>query len=329
MTRNSVDEFSLISRYFGDVGRVSGVFAENSPVILGVGDDCAILRSPPDQEICLSIDTLVSGVHFPHSISAYHLGYRCLAVSVSDLAAMGAQPVAFTLALTLPDNDPVWLEGFSRGLSEAANQFAIRLIGGDTTRGPLTLSLQVHGLVPTGMAMRRSGARPGDLICVSGPLGDAGAALDFLHLENSTESTTPAIHYLLDRYFKPQPRLALGRLLREFASAAIDISDGLLADFQHIAEASQVGGVFNEVLIPLSTAIKAVAAEKALSLALSAGDDYELCFCLPEESLGQLEGDPLFDSVAVIGRVSAEAGLRMIRTDGSEQVLAPVGYQHF
>lgn len=329
MTNRSIDEFGLISRFFGNVG----VFDESlfdSPVIpLGIGDDCAILRPPPEHEICLSIDTLVCGVHFPETITPYHLGYRCLAVSLSDLAAMGAKPVAFTLALTLPESSPEWLAEFSRGLSHLANQYQIRLIGGDTTRGPLTISIQVHGLVPVDQAIKRSGAQEGDLICVSGALGAAGAALDVLHLESEIKSARAGIRHLLERYFLPQPRIDLGCLLRGHATAAIDISDGLLADFNHIAESSKVGGLFYEVQIPCSELLTSEVGSESLSLALTAGDDYELCFCLPAYRYDQLKHDDLFKDVSVVGVVSSELGLKMQCKDGSERVLSPNGYTHF
>lgn len=329
MTSHSNDEFGLISRYFNNVG----AFDESpysSPVIpLSIGDDCAILSPPPNVDLCLSIDTLVCGVHFPESITPYHLGYRSLAVSLSDLAAMGATPVAFTLALTIPSNDPEWLAGFTQGLSDLANKHQIRLIGGDTTKGPLTLSIQVHGLVPKGDAIRRSGANTGDLICVSGPLGDAGAALNFLEYETTENLTNECVKRFLDRYFKPEPRIALGCLLRGVATAAIDISDGLLADFNHIAVSSNKGGLFYEEHIPLSDALVTEMRDQSLPLALSAGDDYELCFTLPEASYKQLKNDVLFQSVSVIGEVTQEAGLKMRYKDGSETQLNVKGYTHF
>lgn len=329
MNSRSIDEFGLISRYFGNVGAFDESLFDSPVIPLGIGDDCAILRPPPEHEICLSIDTLVCGVHFPESITPYHLGYRCLAVSLSDLAAMGAKPLAFTLALTLPESDPEWLAEFSRGLSQLANQYQIRLIGGDTTKGPLTVSIQVHGLVPVDQAIKRSGAQVGDLICVSGSLGAAGAALSFLHLESEIKSGRPGIRHLLEHYFCPQPKIELGCLLRGHATAAIDISDGLLADFNHIADSSRVGGVFYEDQIPCSELLISEVGSRSLSLALTAGDDYELCFCLPESRYDQLKNDELFKTVRVVGIVSSELGLKMQCQDGSEQVLSPKGYTHF
>ena len=327
--KHSNDEFSLISRFFSDVGSVGGPFSDESLVALGIGDDCAVLRSVPDYDTCLSIDTLVCGVHFPENIAPDKLGYRCLAVSLSDLAAMGAHPTVFTLAITLPDNNAKWLEGFSQGLSRIASEYGIRLVGGDTTRGPLTLSLQVHGLVPSGTAIKRSGARPGDLICVTGVLGYAGAALDYLHVDDASVLLKDNIQHFLSRYYYPQPRISTGIALRGLASAAIDISDGLLADYNHIAEASGVGGVFYEKDIPLSNALSVEVGDKALSLALSAGDDYELCFCIPESQTKHLRDNTLFNDVLVIGKVSEAQGMIMIDGDGNEKNLSPKGYQHF
>ena len=302
----------------------------DSPIIpQGIGDDCAILRPPPGHEICLSIDTLVCGVHFPESISPYHLGYRSLAVSLSDLAAMGAKPVAFTLALTIPESSPEWLAEFSRGMSQLAERHQIKLIGGDTTKGPLTISIQVHGLVPVDQAIKRSGAQEGDLICVSGSLGAAGAALRFLHMEAEMDAVNDNIRHLLEHYFCPQPKIELGCLLRSQANAAIDISDGLLADFNHIATSSNVGGLFYEEQIPCSEKLIAEVGSEAQSLALTAGDDYELCFSLPAQRYDQLKGEDLFKNVVVVGVVSAEQGLKMKCKDGSERVLNPGGYTHF
>ena len=327
--KHSSDEFSLISRFFNDVGRVGEPFSDDSLVALGIGDDCAILRSPAGYETCLSIDTLVCGVHFPENIAPDKLGYRSLAVSLSDLAAMGANPVAFTLAITLPDNNAQWLEGFSQGLSRIANEYGVRLIGGDTTKGPLTISIQVHGFAPSGMAIRRSGANPGDLICITGTLGDAGAALDYLHLDESSGDLNANIQHFLRRYYYPQPKISAGLAIRALASAAIDVSDGLLADFNHIAESSQVGGVFYENNIPVSDELVAEKGGGAMSLALTAGDDYELCFCIPASLVEAMKENKLLDRVVIIGRVKASLGMTMIDNDGNERSLSPKGYQHF
>ncbi len=327
--RHSSDEFSLISRFFNGVGRVGEPFSDDSLVALGIGDDCAILRSPAGYETCLSIDTLVCGVHFPEDIVPDKLGYRSLAVSLSDLAAMGANPVAFTLAITLPDNNEEWLEGFSKGLSRIANECGVRLIGGDTTKGPLTVSIQVHGLTPSEMAIKRSGANPGDLICITGSLGDAGAALDYLHLDDFADDLNVNIQHFLNRYYYPQPKISEGLAIRGIASAAIDISDGLLADFNHIAESSQVGGLIYESSIPISAELLAEKKGGAMSLALTAGDDYELCFCVPASLVGVMRENSLLDEVVIIGEVTASPGIIVVDESGSERQVSPKGYQHF
>ena len=323
------DEFSLISRFFNDVGRVGEPFSDDSLVALGIGDDCAVLRSLAGYETCLSIDTLVCGVHFPENIAPDKLGYRSLAVSLSDLAAMGASPITFTLAITLPDNNAAWLEGFSQGLSRIANEYGVRLVGGDTTKGPLTISIQVHGLVPSGMAIKRSGANPGDLICITGPLGDAGAALDYLHLDEYSDDMNASAQHFLSRYYYPQPKISEGLAIREFATAAIDVSDGLLADFNHIAESSGVGGMLHEKYIPMSAELVAEKGESALSLALTAGDDYELCFCIPASLVEVMKESEVLSEVVIIGRVTASSGIVMIDENGNERRLSPKGYQHF
>ncbi|HAC29366.1 MAG TPA: thiamine-phosphate kinase, partial [Marinobacter hydrocarbonoclasticus] len=236
-------EFELIRKYFQPLADGAG----QDQLLLGPGDDCAIQRVSPGLDLVFSVDTLVEGVHFPSDYSPDYLGWRALAVAVSDLAAMGASPVCFTLALTLPDANPGWLKPFSEGLARASKAFGIALAGGDTTRGPLTISIQVHGTVERGRALYRSGAKPGDLICVSGTLGAAGAALDYL----AAPAPSPAQLALLSRYHFPQPRLELGQQLAGRASSAIDVSDGLLADLGHILEASGTGARIDTGRIPM------------------------------------------------------------------------------
>ena len=309
-------EFELIRRYFLPLSRAG----KHSAILLGPGDDCAIQRVGEGQDLVFSVDTLVEGVHFPEHYSPEHLGWRSLAVAASDLAAMGADPVCFTLAMTLPEADSDWLQGFSSGLSSASRQFGLNLAGGDTTRGPLTLTLQVHGTVPTDSAIRRSGAKPGDVICVSGTLGNAGAALAILDLESPAAEQAE----LLTHYHAPQPRLALGRALRGSASAAIDISDGLAADLGHLLEASGVGGTIDVGRLPLSDALVALR-EDASDLALYAGDDYQLCVTMPNTSLEALPG-AIRDQLTVIGRVREGKGLIV---DGGDARAQSGGYDHF
>ena len=309
-------EFELIRRYFLPLAQ-SG---KHPDIVLGPGDDCAIQRVGVGQDLVFSVDTLVEGIHFPKGYAPEKLGWRSLAVAASDLAAMGADPVCFTLAITLPEANPDWLRDFSSGLSAASRQFGLNLAGGDTTRGPLALTLQVHGTVPRNGAIRRSGAKADDLICVSGTLGNAGAALDFL----KTETPTPEQAELLEYYHAPQPRLALGRALREKASAAVDISDGLVADLGHLLEASNLGGTINVRQLPLLKALVALRPD-ATELALHAGDDYELCVTLPELSLDSLP-EAYRKQLTVIGRVHQGRGLSF---DGQSPRGQPQGYDHF
>lgn len=309
-------EFELIRRYFSPLAGQS----RTASLVLGPGDDCAIERVASGHELVFSVDTLVEGVHFPAGYDPEHLGWRSLAVAASDLAAMGAQPVCFTLALTLPEASPEWLERFSRGLFRASRAFGLELAGGDTTRGPLTLSLQVHGEVPIGEAMLRSGAGVGDYLCVTGTLGEAGAALDYL------DSVSPAEdeRAVLERYHAPVPRLDLGTALRGVASAAIDISDGLLADLGHILKASGVGAELDCQAVPVSSAVSRLKGrEEALRLALEAGDDYELCVAVPPDLWKGLP-EAIRAQLSIIGKVVAGSGIT-----GVEGVLVSGGYDHF
>lgn len=329
----AVGEFELIQHYFvrpelsADQGKGQGKYTND---LLGIGDDCALLTIPPDMQLAQSLDTLVEGVHFPRECDPYALGYRALAVNLSDLAAMGAEPHSFTMGLTLPDPSEVWLQGFSDGLSKLAMKAGIALIGGDTTRGPLTLSLQVQGLVPRGKALLRSGARSGDLVCVTGTLGDAAGALPFvLAGESARQQEDDSLRYLLTRYWFPCPRLTVGQWLRENgASAALDISDGLLGDLGHILKASGVGAEIDPALVPRSATLnRQYDREKALQLALTGGDDYELCFTVPRpvaESLPSVLEDGC--RITCIGQITDEPGV--IR-DPLGGVLKARAYTHF
>lgn len=244
-------------------------------------------------------------------------------MAASDLAAMGADPVCFTLALTLPDADPGWLSAYAHGLASAARRFGLSLAGGDTTRGPLTLSMQVHGTVPKGEAILRSGANVGDFICVSGTLGEAGAALDYL--ENDSPGTE--VQAVLKRYHFPEPRLALGKALRGFATAAVDVSDGLVADLGHILEASDVGASIDVGRLPLSQHLKRLVGRSAAGLALNAGDDYELCVTVPPQVWAALSED-VRRELTIIGEVVAGEGVTIDWGDHAENLSAG-GYDHF
>ncbi|MGE8362853.1 thiamine-phosphate kinase [Pseudomonas sp.] len=315
-------EFELIRQYFAAAPCAQG----GEGVALGIGDDCALLELAADQQLAVSTDTLVDGVHVPQGADPFLLAMRGLAVSVSDLAAMGATPLGFTLALTLPTADAAWLEAFAAGLERMAGQCGIRLVGGDTTRGPLSLTFTVFGRVPRGQALTRRGARVGNLLCVGGELGDAAGALP---LVLGTLTADPAVaDPLLARYWSPQPQLALGQALLGKATAALDISDGLLADCGHIAQASGVKLCIEQSRVPLSTALLALCGEAhARACALSGGDDYRLAYTLPAEAVEPLQaaGWP----VHVVGRVEAGAGVDLVDEHGHCIQPPARGYQHF
>ncbi|MDP0561190.1 MAG: thiamine-phosphate kinase [Candidatus Endonucleobacter sp. (ex Gigantidas childressi)] len=301
-----IGEFELIKKYFHR--------AELAPSLTGVtevGDDCALLEVPSNMQLAQSIDTLVEGVHFPFNCDPKLLGYRALAVSLSDLAAMGASAYYFMLGLTMPEVDKSWLEGFSDGLSAVSQQEGVALIGGDTTCGPLTISIQVQGFIKKGKALKRSSARAGDKIYVSGSLGDSAGALSFV-LEGQHPATVvdKDICRLLNRYYKPTPRLALGQWLGgNGATSAIDISDGLLGDLQHILTASHKGATLNPDIIPCSDAlIKVCGLEQANRFAMTGGDDYELCFTWPENKALMLP-EALECTVSHIGHITKKMQL--------------------
>lgn len=315
-------EFELIRNFFA----AAPCAQPGEGVALGIGDDCALLSVAPGEQLAISTDTLVAGVHFPDVCDPFLLGQRALGVSASDLAAMGAKPLAFTLALTLPDVSAAWLQAFARGLNEMAQGCSMRLIGGDTTRGPLSLTVTVFGAVPAGQALTRSGARPGDLLCVGGPLGDGAGALPLVLNQRSTEASTT--HALLARYWSPQPQLALGQALRGKATAALDISDGLLADCGHIALASGVRLQVERERLPMSDALLAfLGMEDARQAALTGGDDYVLAFTLPPSELDSLvlAGWP----VSVVGHVVEGQGVALIDEQGQDITPLTRGYQHF
>ncbi|KEQ16879.1 thiamine-phosphate kinase [Endozoicomonas numazuensis] len=321
----ALGEFDLIRSFFDRPGLRS-----HFDDVVGIGDDCALLSLQSNQQLAQSLDTLVEGVHFPKNCDPCLLGYRALAVNLSDLAAMGAEPHSFTLGLTLPDSDDAWLQSFSDGLAELASAHQIGLIGGDTTRGPLTISIQVQGTLPKGSALRRNGANIGDLIYISGYLGDAAGALpDVLRGENPKSVSTIEQRYLLDRYYRPTPRIALGQWLRENgATAALDVSDGLLGDLGHILKASQVGAELNISSVPVSKELESLlGSEKARELALTGGDDYELCFTWPVQKKLQLPESLTEDHhITCVGRIASSPGLVDAETG---QPLSPQAYQHF
>ena len=316
-------EFDIIRKYFKPADRQSG------EVRCGIGDDAAIVRLPAGMELAISMDTLVAGVHFPVTTAPEDIGYKALAVNLSDLAAVGARPAWVTLALTMPEADSDWLSGFMKGFNQLAGDYSISLIGGDLTRGPLTITLQIHGYLPQNKGMLRSGAKNGDLIYVSGTLGDAGLALKAIGGE-----VTPASNHLSQLYMKlnrPQPRVELGEALRDIAHSAIDVSDGLLADLGHILEDSHAGAVINTDLIPLSEALAELDRADALQLALTAGDDYELCLTVPADQRAIVEKTATdLCPLTCIGRITgSEMGVVLEDSDGCPVKISGAGYRHF
>ena len=316
-------EFDIIRRYF------TRQALNRSDVIAGIGDDAALLQVPVGMELVVCMDTLVDGVHFPTGTSAAAIGHKALAVNLSDLAAMGAEPAWVTLSITIPESGAHWLADFSQAFFKLADQYQVQLVGGDTTRGPSAVTVQAHGIVPNGLALRRQGAQAGDHIYVTGTLGDAGLALQLAG--NAGAELQQRLDY-------PEPRVAAGQALRGIASAAIDVSDGLLADLGHLLESDQLGAALSLDDLPRSTAFRervkrcgADARALFLDLPLSAGDDYELCFTVPEGSLQQLEAAQAQFSCACtyIGRVEAAPGIHCYTADGEIHEPATVGYQHF
>ena len=260
------DEFSIIEQYFGNIGR------SVSPVVLGIGDDAAVVGLPPNQQLVLSMDTLISGVHFATDTGPADIAYKALAVNLSDLAAMGAEPAWFLLSLSLENDDPQWLSQFADGLKQTADAFGLQLIGGDTCRGGLAITIQIAGTVPVGEFVTRSGARPGDIVLVSGELGNA--ALGLSHANNEIELTAALASKCELALKRPRPRLELGAFLRQYASAAIDVSDGLVGDLRHVVDASGCGARIEQAALPVNDWIRR---NELYDYALGGGDDYEIC----------------------------------------------------
>lgn len=372
-----MDEFALIRRHFlREPVSPSGLAPKSGPgsasvsaaVTLGIGDDAALLTIPAGEVLAVTTDTLVAGRHFPLDTSAYAIGWKALAVNLSDLAAMAASPSAVTLALTLPEADEAWLSEFCAGFFALADAESVPLIGGDTTRGPLSITVTALGSVPAARALLRSGARAGDHVFVSGTVGDAGLGLALaLSRQQSQQARAqvnkaqtnkaqaghpeiagdkacaswsdrvPLAHqdFALQRLNRPSPRLALGLALRELATAALDISDGLAQDLGHILAASGVGADLCLDALPLSPGLRQLAAAgehaQVLQWALSAGDDYELLFTVPPEHLQQMPALASHLALALtdIGTLSTEPGLRMSWQGQPWQADHLHGYQHF
>jgi thiamine-monophosphate kinase len=322
-----LSEFDLIKQYFTRSGRSDA----SSRTVLGVGDDCALLAPSPGMQLAVSSDMLVEGRHFLAGADPFELGHKSLAVNLSDLAAMGATPLGFTLALALPAAEPGWLDGFSRGLFALADAHGCELVGGDTTKGPLNICITIFGELAPGSALRRDAARAGDDIWISGTLGDARLALagslnEIALIDADRILAAPRLH-------APTPRVALGRLLAEgrLAHAALDISDGLVGDLGHILAASKVGAVLMVDALPAGPALARQSRELRRRFTAAGGDDYELCFTAPAANrdailaTGARSGTP----VTRVGRIEAEPGLRLVDGDGAALHLNLHGWDHF
>lgn len=314
-----MSEFKLIRDYFTwDINEQN--------IQLSVGDDAAVLKPETGKELVISIDTSISGRHFPADTPAYDIGHKALAVNLSDLAAMGATPSWFTLALTLPDYDPEWLGSFSTGMRTLAEEHQIQLIGGDTTRGPLSITIQVAGTVPGGQALLRSGAQTGDLVCISGHPGDAAAGLAFLQQQATLQDSHA--RSCIQRLNRPAPQIVLGKLLRGQAHSCMDISDGLLADLGHILQRSAKGAEIDSQRLPYSDALLSLPEKQRRQYALSGGDDYELLFTVAPNEFETIKNQAARAGILItaIGKITAIANELIL--DG-EKVITTAGYNHF
>lgn len=313
-------EFELIAELFAPLSK-------GAPGAFDLTDDAAVLAPPPGHELVLKTDAIVEGVHFFRTDPPGAIAQKALRVNLSDLAAKGAEPAGYLMALLLPDwPDKAWLHAFADGLAADQATFGLSLMGGDTsaTPGPLAVSISAFGFVPAGAMIRRAGAQPGDLVFVSGTIGDAGGGLAVLKGNRSVPE-------LVARYRLPEPRLALGPALRGIASASLDVSDGLMADLGHIAEVSKVRIEVDAARIPLSKALRGLWGEEAASRAAVAGDDYEIAFTAPAPRRADVANAAARSGVAVseIGRVAAGEGAVLLDASGREIVLARSGYTHF
>ena len=320
-----MDEFELIRRYFQRPSH-----AADAGVILGIGDDAALLTVPAGQELVVSVDTLVSERHFLKSTSARSIGHRALAVNLSDMAAMGAEPKWATLALTLPEAKEEWLADFAGGFMDLAQRFKVALVGGDTTRGPLTISVQILGLAPAGSARRRAAACSGDLLAVTGTLGDAGAGLQFA-AQSAHGVDARVLEALIRRFDFPEPRVEFGVAARGLVSAAMDISDGLVADLPKLALASGLAAQVAIEQLPISEELRALAdTAQARDWALGAGDDYELLLAFSPRNLTKLNAIAarLNLTLSIIGELRAGSGVQWT-LNGERFAPGVSGYNHF
>ena len=319
-----MNEFDLIRTFFASQG------SARDDVAVSIGDDAAVVNVPPGMQQVLTTDVLVAGTHFLAEADPVGIGHKSLAVNLSDLAAMGATPKWFTLNLSLPEVNTSWLQGFCRGLFGLASQWNVSLIGGDTVRGPLTIGIQACGVVSTGKAMLRSGAKTGDRIYVTGTLGDAGVAL--LHQRGTLALEAADVATVQSRLDSPIPRVSEGLALRDFASSCIDISDGLLSDLGHIATASTVGARIMLERLPVSTVYHTYFEQlDRWAIALTAGDDYELCFTIPGPRQADFErlSAKWQCGATYIGDIETESGVRVVDRLGVDHKPNTGGYEHF
>ncbi len=311
-----MNEFHLINEF------LKPTLYEREDVELGIGDDAALLKVPEDKRLVLSMDSLVSGVHFPENVAGNDLADKALMVNLSDLAAMGATPAWVTMALHLPCYDEAWMKAFSQQFHKRLSEYQLQLVGGDISRGPLSITLQVHGFLPLNKALLRSGAQVGDDIYVSGQLGLAKLALDHVLDEGAKE---PLLH---DAFYRPKPQLALGQSLLDYANSCIDISDGLLADLSHILEASAVGAKLHYESIPVHPLLMSKM-EDAREYALTHGEDYQLCFTVPKASQAIMLKHVQEKCITPIGTITKAPGLVIEDKDGKDISFNHRGYRHF
>ncbi len=317
-------EFELIRRFFQQPG------SRRKDVELGIGDDAAIINVPANKQLVVTTDTLVEGIHFFADMDPRALGHRAVAVNLSDIAAMGAEPAWISIALTLPSVDEQWMRAFSASIFEICEYYNVEVVGGDTTQGPMSITISAKGLVPQNKALRRSGAKPGDWIYVTGTLGDAAAAIDAINNRKTLPMKYQA--FIKNRFEYPTPRVAVAQGLREVATSAIDISDGLLADLGHILERSNVGAVVNVDALPFSDALVGSSElEQRIAFALAGGDDYELLFTVPEDKRGALDVTMAHYGIKLtcIGQILGQSGKIDLKHKGEPYVFAGKGYQHF
>jgi thiamine-monophosphate kinase len=322
----TLDEFDVIRTYFKKK-------LKRNDILRGIGDDCALLSPPANKNLLVSTDTLNLGSHFFADTPPFDIGYKSVAVSLSDLAAMGGEPAWLLLSLTLPKIDNAWLEEFSKGLFSAMCPLNLELVGGNITKGPLAITTQILGFIPEGIILSRSGARENDLIFVTGTLGDAALALAIFNKEiDERLFSVEEIQQLKTRLFRPLPRIMEGQIISEVATSAIDLSDGLIADLQHILEQSRMGATLYLKNIPLSPQLKKIERTCQQNLVLNGGDDYELCFTLPPKQVPALMKKLVqqnLGEIRCIGKIESTLGLRITQANGLLVDFEHKGYKHF